>query len=83
MLLGGDELGRTQGGNNNGYCQDNEISWFDWAHVDAELLDFTRQLVHFRREHKVFRRRQFFQGRAAARRRGRRHRLVQPQRRDR
>ena len=64
MVLGGDELGRTQGGNNNGYCQDNEISWFDWEHVDAELLDFTRQLMHFRRDHKVFRRRQFFQGRA-------------------
>ena len=63
MILGGDELGRTQGGNNNGYCQDNEISWYDWEHVDTELLDFARRLIHFRREHKVFRRRQFFQGR--------------------
>ena len=43
MLVGGDELGRTQGGNNNAYCQDNEVSWFDWAHVDQELLDFTRR----------------------------------------
>jgi len=63
MILGGDELGRTQQGNNNGYCQDNEVSWFDWSAVDTDLLDFTRRLVHFRREHKVFRRRQFFQGR--------------------
>ena len=45
MLLGGDELGRTQGGNNNAYCQDNEISWFDWDAVDADLLEFTRRLV--------------------------------------
>ncbi len=64
MLLGGDELGRTQGGNNNAYCQDNEISWFDWAHVDKELLDFTRKLIHFYRAHPVFRRRGWFQGRA-------------------
>ena len=63
MILGGDELGRTQGGNNNGYCQDNEISWYDWEHVDTALLEFARRLVHFRRDHKVFRRRQFFQGR--------------------
>ena len=40
MILGGDEIGRTQGGNNNAYCQDNEISWFDWDNVDAELLEF-------------------------------------------
>ena len=43
MLLGGDELGRTQQGNNNAYCQDNEISWFDWEHADDELLEFTRR----------------------------------------
>ena len=49
MLLGGDELGRTQHGNNNAYCQDNEISWFDWEHVDEELLDFTRRVIHSRR----------------------------------
>ena len=41
MLLGGDELGRTQQGNNNAYCQDNELSWLDWENVDAELLEFT------------------------------------------
>ncbi len=50
MILGGDELGRTQGGNNNAYCQDNEISWFDWAAVDQPLLDFTRSLIAVRRE---------------------------------
>ncbi len=55
-------MGRSQGGNNNGYCQDNEISWFDWDDVDTELLDFTRGLVQFRRDHPVFRRRRFFQG---------------------
>jgi glycogen operon protein len=62
MLLGGDELGRTQAGNNNAYCQDNEISWFDWSAVDAELLSFTRRLVSFRRSHPVFRRRRFLSG---------------------
>ena len=50
MLLGGDELGRTQGGNNNAYCQDDEISWFDWDAVDEELLAFTRTLIALRRE---------------------------------
>ncbi len=64
MLLGGDEIGRTQQGNNNGYCQDNELSWHDWAHVDGPLLEFTRRLVQFRRAHPVFRRRRWFQGRA-------------------
>ena len=48
MILGGDELGRSQGGNNNAYCQDNEISWFDWANVDTELLEFTRRLIELR-----------------------------------
>jgi len=62
MLLGGDELGRTQRGNNNAYCQDNEISWFDWATADTELLEFTRQLAALRRVHPVFRRRGWFQG---------------------
>ena len=63
MLLGGDELGRTQGGNNNAWCQDNEISWFDWEAVegDGELLEFTRRLIALRAEHPVFRRRQFLQ----------------------
>jgi glycogen operon protein len=63
MLLGGDELGRTQQGNNNAYCQDSEISWYDWEHVDGSLLAFTRRLVAFRKAHPVFRRRRFFQGR--------------------
>jgi glycogen operon protein len=55
MLLGGDELGRTQRGNNNPYCQDNEVSWFDWQRVDTDLLEFTARLIAFRREHPVFR----------------------------
>jgi isoamylase len=63
MLLGGDELGRSQGGNNNAYCQDNEISWFDWGAREEELLEYTRALVHFRREHPVFHRRRWFHGR--------------------
>jgi glycogen operon protein len=63
MLLGGDEMGRSQRGNNNPYCQDNEISWFDWD-LTAEnnvLLDFTRQLIQFRQQHAVFRQRDWFQ----------------------
>jgi glycogen operon protein len=65
MILGGDEIGRTQGGNNNGYCQDNEISWYDWeeAREHDVLLDFTKRLTRLRREHPVFRRRRYFQGR--------------------
>jgi isoamylase len=63
MLLGGDERGRTQHGNNNGYCQDNKISWFDWDRSDEALLAFTRRLIHFRKSHPVFRRRRWFQGR--------------------
>ncbi|GAA2032634.1 glycogen debranching protein GlgX [Pseudokineococcus marinus] len=67
MLLHGDELGRTQGGNNNGYCQDNETSWIDWRldEQQAELLDFTRRAVRLRREHPIFRRRRFFKGEAS------------------
>lgn len=66
MLLGGDELGRSQCGNNNAYCQDNELSWFDWnlAVGNADLLKFTSELIYFRRQHPVFRRRKWFQGRA-------------------
>lgn len=60
MLLAGDEIGRTQGGNNNAYSQDNEISWLDWAGADEKLLDFTRRLLHFRRRHPVFRQRRWF-----------------------
>jgi len=62
MLLGGDELGRTQGGNNNAWCQDNEISWYDWATADYELRDFTRRLIRLRREHRVFRLESFLAG---------------------
>ncbi len=62
MLLAGDELGRTQRGNNNAYCQDNELSWVDWDDVDDELLAFTRRLVQLRLDHPVFRRRRFFSG---------------------
>jgi isoamylase len=64
MLLGGDELGRTQGGNNNAYCQDNEISWYDWNLSDEQrrLLDFTRRLIDFRKRHPVFRRTDFLVG---------------------
>jgi isoamylase len=66
MLSGGDELGRTQRGNNNAYCQDNEISWTHWAaRPEAEeLLMFTRRLIAFRKAQAVLRRRNFFQGRA-------------------
>jgi isoamylase len=63
MLLGGDEFGRTQHGNNNAYCQDNELSWFRWDEVDEELLTFSRDLIRLRHEHPVFRRRRWFQGR--------------------
>jgi isoamylase len=63
MILGGDEVGRTQGGNNNAYCQDNEISWYDWDSADAALLAFTRRLIGIRNEHPVFRRRRWFEGR--------------------
>ncbi len=63
MLLGGDEIGRTQGGNNNAYCQDNEISWYDWENADQDLLQFTRRLIRMRRRHPVFCRRRWFQGR--------------------
>ena len=63
MLLGGDEFGRSQKGNNNGYCQDNDISWFAWESADKELLEFTRRLIRLRKEHPVFHRRRWFQGR--------------------
>jgi isoamylase len=63
MLLAGDEIGRTQNGNNNAYCQDNETSWIDWEHVNDHLLEFTRSLTQLRKQHPVFRRRRWFQGR--------------------
>ncbi len=61
MLAGGDELGRTQQGNNNAYCQDNELAWFDWENADQGLLAFTSKLVAFYRRHPTFRRRGWFQ----------------------
>jgi isoamylase len=66
MLLAGDELGRTQRGNNNSYCQDNELSWLDWdaAAKHADLIEFVATLSALRRAHPVFRRRRFFSGRA-------------------
>ena len=66
MLLGGDEFGRTQNGNNNAYCQDNELSWFHWEKWDEKqkaLFEFTRRLIQLRHQHPVFRRPKFFQGR--------------------
>jgi isoamylase len=66
LLVAGDEAGRTQQGNNNAYCQDNDITWVDWSSQDKELLDFTRRLVAFRKEHPVFRRRRYLAGVEAA-----------------
>jgi isoamylase len=71
MLLHGDELGRTQNGNNNAYCQDNELTWVYWSTVDQSLSDFTEQVSRLRREHPVFRRRRFFDGRPVRRGPGR------------
>ncbi len=64
MLSGGDEIGRTQQGNNNAYAQDNEISWFDWEHIDDILFAFVARVIAFRHEHPVFQRRRWFVGRA-------------------
>ena len=64
MLLGGDEFGRSQGGNNNAWCQDSEISWFDWDTADGQLQAYTRQLIELRRTEPVFRRRDFLVGEA-------------------
>jgi isoamylase len=66
LLSGGDELGRTQHGNNNAYCQDNEVTWFDWSTVDQELLRFTTDVIALRRRHQVFRRRRYLTGKDAA-----------------
>jgi hypothetical protein len=63
MLLGGDEISRSQAGNNNAYCQDNLVSWFDWEHADHDLFRFTARLITLRRNHPVLRRRRFFLGR--------------------
>jgi glycogen operon protein len=64
MLLGGDEICRSQGGNNNGWCQDNEVSWYDWSLDDQgrELLDWTRRLIRLRLDEPVFRREHFLEG---------------------
>ena len=64
MMLAGDEIGRTQGGNNNAYCQDTQLSWLDWglAASEQDLLQFTETLAGLRRDHPVFRRRRFFLG---------------------
>jgi isoamylase len=66
LLLGGDERGRTQQGNNNAYCQDNDITWVDWSAADEGLLAFTRHLIAFREQHPVFRRRRFLAGQEAS-----------------
>ncbi len=66
MILGGDEISRTQNGNNNAYCQDNEITWVDWR-LDGckiSLLEFTQKLIQFRRDHPSLHRRKFYQDRA-------------------
>lgn len=63
MILSGDEMGRTQNGNNNSYCQDNELSWQNWQTIDHDLLDFTKKLIHYRKSHPVFSRRRWFEGR--------------------
>jgi isoamylase len=69
MISHGDELGRTQNGNNNGFCQDNEITWVHWDKADTELMEFTRSVAALRAAHPVFRRRRFFNG-LPVRRRG-------------
>lgn len=66
MIVMGDEMGRSQFGNNNAYCQDNELSWLDWelCNSQSDLLNFTRELIHFRQAHPIFRRQRWFQGQA-------------------
>ena len=65
MLLGGDELSRSQGGNNNAWCQDNELSWYDWSEQPGReaMREFTRRLIRLRHDHPVFRRARFLRGR--------------------
>jgi glycogen operon protein len=62
MIVAGDEISRTQGGNNNAYCQDNEISWINWNKADTKLLAFTQKLIHLTKHHPVFNRRRWFKG---------------------
>jgi len=64
MILAGDEMGHTQGGNNNAYCQDNDITWLDWAKMDKAMLAFTRRLIEFRRNHPVLRQKLFLHSKA-------------------
>jgi glycogen operon protein len=66
MILGGDEIGRTQGGNNNAYNQDNEISWVDWSAADAEFLAFTTRMIAFRKAHPILRQKLFLHSRERA-----------------
>ena len=81
MVLHGDELGRTQQGNNNTYAQDSEISWVHWDQADKPLVEFTAALIRLRREHPTFHRKRFFTGTGRAQRReARRHRLAAPRR---
>jgi isoamylase len=70
MLLHGDELGRSQGGNNNGYCQDSPLTWIDWENIDEGLLEFTKMVTKLRTDHPTFRRRRFFHGRPVGREEG-------------
>jgi glycogen operon protein len=62
MVVAGDEFGRTQNGNNNAYCQDNEISWLNWENTDQDMLAFTRKVIQIRKDHPAFRRRRWFKG---------------------
>ena len=82
MLLAGDEFGRTQNGNNNAYCQDNELSWLDWSMAASPpgiaLTAYVARLIALRREHPVLRHPNFLHGRALSRAGYRRHRLVRP-----
>ncbi|EYD75734.1 Glycogen debranching enzyme [Rubellimicrobium mesophilum DSM 19309] len=64
MILAGDELGNSQRGNNNAYCQDNETGWVDWDHADAEFLEFCRRIVAFRRRHPILRQKRFLHSRS-------------------
>ena len=66
MILAGDELGNSQGGNNNAYCQDNETSWIDWATADTAFQEFTRQMIAFRKAHPILRQKRFLHARARA-----------------
>jgi len=64
MLLAGDELSNSQGGNNNAYCQDNAIGWVDWDNTDADFLDFCRKMIRFRRDHPILRQKRFLHARS-------------------